>query len=457
MKTKLLLLAGFFSTACLSQTIELQQFASGFSSPVEVTNAGDNRLFVAERGGAIKVLNEDGSTNPTPFLNISNIISSGGERGLLGLAFHPDYAENGYFYVNYTNTAGNTVVARYTVSTEDDNIADASSASVIITIDQPMANHNGGCLRFGPDGYLYISMGDGGGGGDPDNRAQNINDLLGKLLRIDVNNGDPYSSPADNPFVGEDGADEIWAYGLRNAWKFSFDSQTGDLWIADVGQEIMEEINKVAGTEAGVNYGWRCYEGSEEYNGGCDDVTPAMVEMPFAEYDHDEGCSITGGFVYRGNSYPSLQGKYFFSDYCSSFIAVVDSNGAGEIVYLDQTHDDNFATFGEDVNNELYVAGLGGSGVIYKIIDPNAGISSFETNDFAIYPNPASDIINIKSNGSYASHISIYDLSGKLLLNKNLDVAETNTITADGLPSGFYMMTIIDSDGAKHNYKLSIK
>lgn len=457
MKTRLLLLSGLFSMACLGQTIELEEFASGFNDPIEMAHTGDERLFVVEQGGIIKILNADGTTNQNPFLNISTIISAGGERGLLGLAFHPDYTNNGYFYVNYTDTDGDTVIARYSVDPDNADLADSSSATVLLTVDQPAANHNGGCLRFGPDGYLYISMGDGGGAGDPDNRAQNIDDLLGKLLRIDVDNGAPYSSPADNPFVGEAGADEIWAYGLRNAWRFSFDSQTGDLWIADVGQGALEEINKVGGTEAGLNYGWRCYEGSEEYNGGCDDLTPEMVEMPFAEYGHSEGCSITGGYVYRGNSYPSLQGKYFFSDYCSSFIATVDSNGTGEITYLDETHDDNFAGFGEDANGELYVAGIN-SGIIYKIIDPTAGTENFAGDAFAIYPNPATDVLNIRNkNRNYASQVYIYDLSGKLLLNESLTAVDTNTISTDGLPSGFYIMSIADSTGAKYNYKLTIK
>ena len=260
MKTKLLLPAVMLCTglAC-AQTIDLEVVSDDFDLPIEITHAGDDRLFVVEQGGLIRILNADGEVNETPFLNVSNLVSNGFERGLLGLAFHPDYAENGYFFINYTNAAGNTVVARYSVQDGDPDQADANSALPIITINQPQPNHNGGTVRFGPDGYLYIGMGDGGGQNDPNGNGQNINILLAKMLRIDVDTDgeEPYEIPAGNPFLGVDGADEIWAYGLRNPWKFSFDSATNDLWIADVGQDQFEEINMAASTAAGLNYGWR--------------------------------------------------------------------------------------------------------------------------------------------------------------------------------------------------------
>jgi glucose/arabinose dehydrogenase len=263
---KLLLFTVFcITTSLFSQTISLQSFATGFSSPVAIVNAGDSRLFVVQRGGAIRILNANGTINGTNFLTIpSTTVLSGGERGLLGLAFHPNYATNGYFYVNYTRVGdGATVVARYSVSATDPNVANPASAQILLTVTQPYSNHNGGSLAFGPDGYLYIGMGDGGSGGDPQNYAQNINSLLGKMLRIDVDNGTPYSIPTGNPFAGATpGADEIWAVGMRNPWKFSFDKNTGDLWIADVGQSSIEEINKALSTDAGLNYGWKCYEGN---------------------------------------------------------------------------------------------------------------------------------------------------------------------------------------------------
>jgi glucose/arabinose dehydrogenase len=310
------------TTISFAQTIGLQTFATGFSNPVAIVNAGDSRLFVVQRGGAIRILNANGTINATNFLTLtSSTIVSGGERGLLGLAFHPNYATNGYFYVNYTRASdGATVIARYNVSANPD-VADASSAQVLLTIAQPFSNHNGGSLVFGPDGYLYIGMGDGGSGGDPDNYGQNINSLLGKMLRIDVDSGSPYAIPAGNPYAGATpGADEIWAVGMRNPWKFSFDKQTGDLWIADVGQNAREEINKAASTAAGLNYGWRCYEANIPYNtNGCQSASNYF--MPVANYALGNGyCSITGGYVYRGSTYPNMVGKYFFSDYCSNRI-----------------------------------------------------------------------------------------------------------------------------------------
>src|SRR5690606_8633557 len=310
------------------QSITLSPFATGFSDPVEFARCGDDRLFVVQQGGAIKVVNSDGSVNSENFLNLSSIISTVSERGLLGLDCHPDYESNGYFFVNYTNASGNTVIARYSVS-DDPNIADASSGLILLTINQPFSNHNGGCIKFGPDGYLWISMGDGGSGGDPNNNGQNKSSLLGKMLRISVD-GDvmPYSIPSDNPFAnGAQGEEEIWAYGLRNAWKFSFDRETNEVWIADVGQNAIEEINKMPSTEAGLNYGWRCYEADQPYNtSGCQDSS--TMTFPVAQYNHSAGrCSLTGGYVYRGSQYTDIYGLYFFADYCSNHIGVVNQDG----------------------------------------------------------------------------------------------------------------------------------
>ena len=246
-----------------SQSVILESFGPTFNSPVEIKNAGDERLFIVEKSGKIKILNSDGSVNSTPFLDIEDRVSiSGNERGLLGLAFHPNYPENPYFFVNYTNNSGNTTISKFSVSSNE-NIANTNE-TILLTINQPYANHNGGCINFGPDGNLYIGMGDGGSGGDPQNYSQNTNSLLGKMLRINVNSG-VYSIPDDNPF-----GSEIWSTGLRNPWKFSFDSENGNLWIADVGQNEFEEINLVIDNPSNINYGWRCYEGNEPYNtSGC--------------------------------------------------------------------------------------------------------------------------------------------------------------------------------------------
>jgi glucose/arabinose dehydrogenase len=341
MKTIILLILFSFSSS-YSQTIGLQSFATGFTRPLEITNAGDSRLFVVEQGGRIKILNADKTTNATDFLNISTLITNSGEQGLLGLAFHPNYATNVFFFVNYINLSGNTVIAKYSVDSGNPNIANPASGTILLTVTQPYTNHNGGTLKFGTDGYLYIGMGDGGSGGDPENRAQNINELLGKMLRIDVS-GTPYSIPVGNPYTGITGADEIWAIGLRNPWKFSFDKTLGNLWIADVGQDHIEEINIAAATQSGLNYGWRCYEGDSAYNtAGC--PSQGSMKFPLKTINHSTGaCSITGGYVYNGTVYPNFKGFYFFTDYCDPKIGMMSASGT--VTYSALFTGNNFSTF----------------------------------------------------------------------------------------------------------------
>jgi len=354
-------------------TLGFEPVASGLHSPDGVTHAGDGsgRLFILEQTG--RILIHDGSrVLPSPFLDVSALVSCCGERGLLGLAFHPDYVTNGLFYVDYTNTAGDTVIARYHVSA-DANVADPSSAQILLTIPQPFANHNGGQLAFGPDGFLYIGMGDGGSGGDPGNRAQNLGELLGKILRIDVNGAVPYAIPATNPFRSTPGArPEIWAYGLRNPWRFSFDRQKGDLFIADVGQDKWEEVDFQPATSAGgENYGWRLMEGTHCYNpsSGCNDGT---LTLPILEYGHlPDNCSITGGYRYRGGRFPQLFGRYFYGDYCSGRIW----NGiqGGQTWSSTQLIDTalRITSFGEDEGGELYVVhyGFGSDGTLQRIVE----------------------------------------------------------------------------------------
>jgi hypothetical protein len=346
----------FLATPALAQ-IQLSPVVSGLSSPVLVTNAADdlNRLFIVEQAGIIKVL-QPGDTTPSVFLDIRSKILSGGERGLLGLAFHPEYRTNGRFFVFYTRAAdGTLVIAEYTASPANANTA-RTAEKVILTIPHPTnANHNGGMLAFGPDGYLYIGVGDGGSANDPPNNAQNTNVLLGKILRIDINLGAPYAIPPDNPFPGaNDGADEIFAYGLRNPWRFSFDRETGNQWVGDVGQGAREEVDTpIVG---GGNYGWRIFEGFLCNQTSCPSQTGYI--FPVFDYEHTGGrCSLTGGYVYRGAQGAVANGTYIYGDYCSGEIFAWD--GVNQQVLLDTAM--NISSFGEDEDGELYVVNLGGS------------------------------------------------------------------------------------------------
>jgi serine protease len=357
----------------LAISIGMQTVATGLTNPVGIEHAGDGsgRLFIVQQGGQIRIVS-GGNVLSAPFLDISTLVVSGGEQGLLGLAFHPNYAANGLFYVNYTRAGdGATVIARYQRSASDPNRADAASASILLTVPQPFANHNGGQLRFGPDGYLYIGLGDGGSANDPGNRAQDLSTLLGKMLRIDVNGGTPYAIPPGNPFANDGNPNtlaEIWAYGLRNPWRFSFDRQTGDLYIGDVGQDAYEEIDyQPTGTGAGANYGWRVMEGFHCTGlGGGPPCNDPSLALPIAEYTHDLGCSVTGGFRYRGSGYPALAGYYLYGDYCSGRIwgATRSPSGTWSTVQL-SAPGFNISTFGEDQAGELYVASYS-DGVIYR-------------------------------------------------------------------------------------------
>jgi glucose/arabinose dehydrogenase len=347
-------------------TIQLIEVASGLSSPLYLTSpANDSRLFVVEQAGRIRII-KNGQVLAQPFLDIVSRVSSGGERGLLSVAFHPSYAANGFFYVNFTDLAGDTRVERFNVSSNPD-VGDASSSKLILGVTQPFANHNGGLNLFGPDGMLYIGLGDGGSSGDPQGNGQRTNTLLGKILRIDVDNGDPYSIPSGNPFANQSGArPEIWAYGLRNPWRFSFDRTAGLLFVADVGQGSLEEIDVVPTTRAGVNYGWNIMEGSSCFGSGS--CSTAGLEPPVIEYNHSGGaCSVTGGYAYRGSAIPELAGHYFYSDYCAGFLrSFLYSNGAA----TDQRTWDvgtigSVTSFGEDAAGEMYIVVQ--QGRVYRI------------------------------------------------------------------------------------------
>jgi glucose/arabinose dehydrogenase len=343
-----------------------------FSQPVLVTHAGDNsgRLFIVEQTGRVRIVTREGSLLSTPFIDLSASISKGSEQGLLGLAFHPGFRTNGKVYVNFTTASGDTAINEYRVPAGA-NTVDRASGRRLITIDQPYSNHNGGHIAFGPDGYLYVGMGDGGSAGDPGNRAQNLNSLLGKMLRLGVNTTSGYTISPSNPYVGKTGRDEIWSRGLRNPWRWSFDRATGDLWIADVGQGRYEEVNRnraSAGGGKAVNYGWRVMEGRHCYSPstGC---STAGKQLPLIEYSHavsgDDNCSVTGGYVYRGPQ-TLLQGAYLYGDYCSGrvwAIAATSTTGsASQMADLSA----NITSFGENQAGDVYMTTHGGA--VYRIV-----------------------------------------------------------------------------------------
>lgn len=475
MKTSvaLLVFAFLFIPFSHSQNLELELFASNLNRPVSIKHAGDDKLYVVEQHGSIRIVNADGTVNTTPFLDIDSKVGnlSGGndERGFLGLAFHPDFSTNGYFFVNYINNSGDTVVSRFTRNTTDPLVADASSELIIITYYQPYSNHNGGDLAFDDDGYLYIASGDGGSGGDPQNNSQNTNSLLGKLMRLDINSTTAthnYTIPASNPFVGVPNfREEIWAYGLRNPWKFSFDRLNGDLWIADVGQNNYEEINHVSADDAatGLNYGWRCYEGNSPYNtSGC--ASASTYTYPISGYTHSgEGsykCSITGGYRYRGSTFPNFNGWYFFADLCSQEI--------GYLVYNDNSDtwtktfkqfSGQWAAFGEDVNGEIYISNLSG-GKIYKLIDTTLSIEDELASKISIYPNPTKSILNINFGSNHtinnATDISIYDLHGKMVKFIHPNSERIQKINISDLTNGVYVLKIDSNNGEQSTHKLVI-
>jgi glucose/arabinose dehydrogenase len=351
----------------------LQQVVSGLSFPLYLTAPpGDmNRLFVVEKTGTIRIV-KGGTLLPTAFLDLSSAVSGGDEQGLLGLAFDPGYASNGRFVVHYTDVAGDTRLSIFQVSSDPD-IADPASEQVILTAAQPFSNHNGGQILFGPDGFLYLGLGDGGSANDPQGRGQDLTELLGSILRLDVQAGNSYTIPPDNPFVGQAGArPEVWSYGLRNPWRFSFDRASGDLYIADVGQSQSEEVDVATasgGSGKGVNYGWNIMEGAHCLAGTCDQTG---LTLPVFEYNHSQGCSITGGYVYRGSAIPALQGLYFFADFCQGWVRSFRHETSGIIELTDWPTlrpGGLITSFGEDAAGELYVMAAGG-GVFKFVPDP---------------------------------------------------------------------------------------
>ncbi len=460
-KFTLLVVALLNSISVIAQpTVNIVPFATGFNQGVcDIANAGDSRLFVVQQLGYISVVDSAGNVSPNYFLNIHNkvtpsVFSPGSEQGLLGLAFSPNYATDGFFYVNYTNKTGqgNSVIARYHVSSNPDS-ADAASEQILLTIPQPYSNHNGGCLKFGNDGYLYCGFGDGGASGDPENRAQNTDSLLGKILRIDVSGGAGYTIPPTNPFAVSGGAPEIWAYGVRNPWRFSFDRLTHDLWIGDVGQNTYEEIDfQSASSSGGENYGWRCYEGNTPFNTiGCLPVGSYVPPVHVYSHTAANGCSVTGGFVYRGSDYPDLSGYYFYSDYCAGKIYALSSTFTPSIAgtFAGQ----NFVTFGENADGEIYVASQS-NGTVYKMVSTLVSVNevAFESGNISLYPNPNNGEftceLNLKKDTK--ATITITDITGRLLSETQITLAAGKTLVplnVSNSSKGVYLIKIQTESG----------
>lgn len=405
--------------------IQLSEYATGFITPVDIANAGDSRLFIVEQRGQIKIVQSDGSVLERPFLNVQNRIAFGGEKGLLGVAFHPNYQSNGLIYVNYTNLSGDTHIASFKVS-DDPNFVSSDTEQVLLTINQPFGNHNGGCLKFGADGFLYIGLGDGGSARDPQNNSQTNGNLLGKMLRIDVADGNTYGIPSDNPFINNSNIpNEIWATGLRNPWRFSFDRLTNDLWIADVGQNSFEEINKIAVTsEPGINFGWRCYEGNVILNDtGC--PNPNQFQFPVFTYPtvDNVGLSITGGFVYRGTQNPNLYGKYIYGDFITGRIWALTplENEEYNNQEIFRTGFFEISSFGENEVGELFMAGYS-SGKIHKIEQTVSTNTTFidGIEQVLIVPNPVKEHfeVQITTNKEVTLKLELIDLLGAIIQTK---------------------------------------
>jgi len=437
-------------------TGKLIPYASGLNSVVCIVNAGDSRLFVIDQHGFINIVNQNGTISSPSFLDIHSRVVYGGERGLLGIAFHPQYKINGFFYINYIGIGDTTHISRFSVRADNPDLADPESELKLLTIYQPYPNHNGGDLNFGPEGYLYIGLGDGGSEGDPDNRSQDPKQFLGKMLRIDIDHDNPYSVPTTNPFYNSSTTlSEIWALGLRNPWRFSFDRLVGDLWIGDVGQDAIEEIDfQAAGDPGGENYGWRCFEGNQVYNFSVCNPN-ALYTFPVYTYPHGPECSVTGGYVYRGSPSSPYYGYYFFADYCSDRIWTLHK-ASGTWVKEDfgQFPGNSFSTFGEDASGQLYVGGLG-SGSVFRIDDlATENIVVAKSNDLNITQLPPGNRIRIESNLSSNSvmNISVYDIRGITQFQAN--TVESNPEFDLGyMPSGTYFISIL-IDGKKSVHKL---
>ncbi len=431
----------------------LKNVVQGLSRPVAIASAGDARLFVCEQRGRIIVIDEQGQRLSTPFLDIETQVQDGSnEQGLLGLAFHPDFSNNGYFFVSYTISNGSSRLSRFEVNPNNANLALTNSEKVLLDVPQPYDNHNAGDVAFGPDGFLYYTMGDGGLGNDPDLNGQDLKTLLGSILRLDVDNGDPYGIPANNPFINDTSArDEIWSWGWRNPWRFSFDQQTGDMWVADVGQNAREEVSvELAGTAGGLNYGWRCLEGTRNTN-LCNSLPPA--EGPVYEYTHSsgEGQSITGGYVYRGDDHPNLQGHYVFGDYVSGRVWTLFSNNNGGYDTTAQGElfgGAQLSAFGQGHDGELYVAARR-EGAIYQLVDATtANVDLGPDFPLRLGPLPWVDQLDVRmpTQMGVPLTIQLLDLSGRVLEQWQFEPIRDFSLQRGNHPSGVYSLSVQAGD-----------
>jgi glucose/arabinose dehydrogenase len=473
-RTHIIFLYSLFLTLPLfSQVTFSPAFGSlTFPSPVFLTNPpdGTNRIFVVEQQGIITVFNNDSNASSfNVFLNVSNKIVSGGEQGLLGLAFHPSYSTNRFFYIYYTRISdGALIISRFTTQAANPSKADSLSELILLTVPHPtFTNHNGGCLMFGSDGYLYIGMGDGGSGGDPNNNAQNVNEMLGKIHRIDVNNpsgGNNYGIPPGNPFAITGGRKEIFSWGVRNPWRFTRDPVTNKLYLADVGQGLWEEIDTLS---VGKNYGWRCYEGNHPYNlSGCGSIE--TYTFPIKEYDHSGGnCSITGGYVYRGSRVPWLVGRYVYGDYCSRKVwKLLYSAGNVSDTSLIGLAPSLILSFGVDMNNEQYVCCA--NGIIYRFNDNvigGGGNNELVPTGFFLeqnYPNPFNPVTSIKFDIPSSSYVEIviYDAAGNEINTLVKEIKSPGRYevnwNAANYPSGVYYCTLITDKGIMDSRKIAL-
>jgi glucose/arabinose dehydrogenase len=447
-------------------SLHLIRFSSGYTSPLGVENCGDSRLFVVQKTGQIMICDSNGRKLVRPFLDISDRISfadrTSGEQGLLGLAFDPGYSSNGFFYVFYTNKSHNIQISRFRVSLSNPNLGKLITEKKILEIKKTYTYHNGGSLRFGPDGYLYIGTGDDGGEGDVPNNAQNPATLLGKMLRIDVHSGKAlYNIPPTNPFVNRPGyKPEIWALGLRNPWRWSFDDVSGALMIGDVGQSLWEEINrKLSSSKGGENYGWRCYEGDHPFNmDSCN--TETQLTFPKYEYAHSSttgDCCVIGGFTYRGKKYPAMYGKYYFTDYCSGmFRSLTFKSGiATEQDELDGANH-AYTSFGEDYKRELYVVNQNDSSIYRLAAENTATIASapLASVSLSVYPNPARGYCtaNYTTTKAEACTVSLYNATGvQLVAEKHISIAGKNNwqITIPANVKGECYISVTSASGTR--------
>lgn len=455
-KTNLfVLLILIFQTSYSQPAIGIVPFTTGINDGIStIANANDSRLFVAVQLGYVYILTPTGTKLARPFLDIYSKVTPTstanlGEKGLLGIAFSPHYATDGTFYINYTNKLGqgNSVIARYHVSSDPDS-ADVASEEILLTIYQPFGNHKGGCLQFGNDGYLYCALGDGGSAGDPYNVAQNTDSLLGKILRLDVSGTTGYTIPPTNPFVAGGGAPQIWAYGLRNPWKFSFDRVTHDLWIGDVGQADYEEVNRqLASSPGGENYGWHCYEATHPYDTvSCGPLSSYVA--PVYEYPHSgtATCAVTGGYVYRGTAYPALYGYYIFADYCPRGIYSLSIPGYSFGTTGNMAN--NFVAFGENAAGELFV-GDQYTGTIFRIVDANtlsAKAPDKNIQNFAVFPNPnrGNFSCDVNLNTAAEAEIFVLDMMGSVCYSEHtfLNTGSNQIDLFPNVTDGIYFVKI---------------